>query len=73
MLGKLFDDTLEPYLASLAERFVPVAQLSQHLLQTAYALDNLELLPELSRLEDHHDIAALRRVLSEHLRMRTTR
>jgi len=67
VLGKLFDDSLEPYLAQLAARFVFDPRLSWHLRQTAIALDNLDVLPDLQKLEDQDDNAALARVVRDYL------
>jgi hypothetical protein len=68
VLGKLFDPSLEPYLAQLATRFLSDPRLSWHLRQTAIALDNLDRIPELRTLEDQDDIAALTRIVRDYLR-----
>ena len=68
VLGKLFDPSLEPYLAQLATRFLSDPRLSWHLRQTAIALDNLDRIPELRTLEDQDDTAALTRIVRDYLR-----
>ena len=41
VIGKLFDDSLEPYLATLVELYIQREDLFSHLHQTLIALDNL--------------------------------
>jgi hypothetical protein len=71
VLGKLYDKSLESYLADLAMVFAQDDQLTPHLHQTVIALDNLEVLPsfQLTGLPDNASV--LRQVTADYLARRT--
>lgn len=70
VLGKLYDQSLESYLAKLAALFVSREDLHSHLHQTLIALDNLELVPAWQEANEMQSMATMQRIVAEYLRMR---
>jgi hypothetical protein len=71
ILGKLYDESLEPYFAHLAEVYLYDEGLAEHLFQTTIALDNLEVI-DTSGMHglSATDLPVVRRLIRDYLAKR---
>jgi hypothetical protein len=70
LLGKLHDPTVEPYLAELLVRYVDDPECSNHLHQTAIALDSLDVFPGQGFSSRDEDLPRLRELARTYTRRR---
>ena len=67
VLGKLYDNSLEPYLVNLANHYLDDDNAYSHLYQIALALDNLEMFPQAPSPELLNEIAGVRDLVRDYV------